>query len=288
MIKRASRSTRRLVATSLAALAPAAFATLCWAAAGCRCPAKKPPLDLAGVDRSDGRIPELVAPRARGVIKIDGRLDEPAWRQAGDTGPFVHPADGKPRPESPVNASARLTWDEQRLYCGFVVHDRAPSSPFARDDTDPHLWEQSSAVELMIQPGDPGDNRHYYEVQVDTAGAVWDTRFDDYNRPITGQPGRRRFGHQRWQSGIERAVVVDRAAGRYTLELAIPWRAFAPPADREVAVPPKVGDRWRINLYSFRDGQRESLAWSPTLRQGNFHRASRFGRVVFSGGKSER
>jgi hypothetical protein len=46
-------------------------------------------------------------------------------------------------------------------------------------------------------------------------------------------------------------------------------------------VPPRPGDTWRINLYSFRDGQRAALAWSPTLRRGNFHKASRFGRVVF-------
>jgi hypothetical protein len=36
-----------------------------------------------------------------------------------------------------------------------------------------------------------------------------------------------------------------------------------------------------MNVYSFRDGQRDSLAWSPTLGQGNFHFAPRFGRVIF-------
>jgi len=38
---------------------------------------------------------------------------------------------------------------------------------------------------------------------------------------------------------------------------------------------------WRLNLYTFRDGQRVSLAWSPVLGQGNFHRSSRFGRLRF-------
>jgi hypothetical protein len=36
-----------------------------------------------------------------------------------------------------------------------------------------------------------------------------------------------------------------------------------------------------MNFYSFRDGQRDSLAWSPIQGQGNFHRAARFGRVTF-------
>jgi hypothetical protein len=34
-------------------------------------------------------------------------------------------------------------------------------------------------------------------------------------------------------------------------------------------------------LYSFRDGQSQALAWSPLRREGNFHRAKRFGRLRF-------
>jgi hypothetical protein len=45
---------------------------------------------------------------------------------------------------------------------------------------------------------------------------------------------------------------------------------------------PSQGDVWRVNLYSFRDGQRQALAWSPILGEGNFHRASRFGRLRFA------
>jgi hypothetical protein len=49
-----------------------------------------------------------------------------------------------------------------------------------------------------------------------------------------------------------------------------------------VPVPPRPGDVWRANLYSFRDGQGDSLAWSFIRGEGNFHRSSRFGRVVFT------
>ena len=63
----------------------------------------------------------------------------------------------------------------------------APVAPFGRDDVDPHVWGKSSGIELMLQPGDPGDNRDYYELQVDVGGAVFDSHFDDYNAPITRQ-----------------------------------------------------------------------------------------------------
>ena len=230
-------------------------------------------------DRSDGVIPSVRAPRiSNGAIHIDGRLDEPAWQHAGETGAFVAPGDGRPVRGTDVNGSARITWDDANLYLGIVVDERTPASPFGRSDIDPHLWERASAVEVMLQPGDLGDNRDYYELQVDVNGAVWDTHFDDYNRPITMGPDGQRFGHQEWVAGVQRAVIVDQSAGHYTVEIAWPWASIV---GSRVAVPPHGGDAWRMNVYSFRDGQRDSMAWSPLLGQGNFHRATRWGRVVF-------
>jgi hypothetical protein len=241
---------------------------------------KRTSWDPPAPDRSGGEIPVLSARRVPdGTIRLDGRLDEAAWQAAGDTGGFVDPITGRPEPGSRVKGSARAAWDGRNLYLAFVIGDGDPVTPFAANEVDPHLWERSSAVEVMIQPGDPGNNSHYYELQVDPAGAVWDTRFDDYNRPITAGPdGRRRFGHQTWSSGVRKGIAVDRAAGRYTIELALPFSAFASP---NASAPPREGDVWRMNFYSFRDGQRDALAWSPTLGQGNFHLSGRFGRVRF-------
>jgi hypothetical protein len=78
----------------------------------------------------------------------------------------------------------------------------------------------------MLQPGNPGDNRDYYELQIDVNGAIWDTHFDDYNAPIVQGPGGQRFGHQEWIARVQRAVVVHRAAGRYSVEIAWPWSSL--------------------------------------------------------------
>jgi hypothetical protein len=67
----------------------------------------------------------------------------------------------------------------------------------------------------------------------------------------------------------------DRDEG-YVVEVRIPWTAF----DRARQVPPRLGDRWRINLYVME--QNGGVAWSPILRQGNFHKASRFGYVMWA------
>jgi hypothetical protein len=242
------------------------------ALAGCR--ARIP--GIAGEATIDG--PPARVPRFLERPAIDGKLDEAVWQTATVLGPFVDTGDGHAvRASHPVAATARIGWDEQRLYLGFVVADGQPVAPFHRDDPDPHLWASASAVEIMLQPGDPGDNRDYYEIQVDTAGAVFDTHWDNYLVPLSGSPVARVFGHQDWSCAAERAATV--VPGRsYTIEMALPWAALA---RGRTPIPPRAGDVWRLNLYSFRDGQRLALGWSPIRGQGNFHRSSRFGRVRF-------
>ncbi len=241
-------------------------------AAACR---REAPPPAAAPGSTTLRVPKV----ADGVIRVDGDLRDAAWASAASTGALVHPATGAMEPRSRVQGEARFAWSDTRLYVVVRVGDREPARPFAPTEDDPHLWERSSAVELMLQPGDPGDNRNYYEVQADTACAKWTTRFDDYNRPQTvDAQGRRRYGHQEWSPALECAARVG--PDGYVIELALPWRDVAEGA--RTAVPPREGDTWRANVYSFRDGQRDSLAWSPLRGEGNFHYAPRFGRLVFA------
>ena len=245
----------------------------------CGCSRKRSEPACPVVDRGGGDIPELRAAKLPGVaIKLDGKLDEAAWQAAECSGGFVNPGSGSPEPGSRVNAAAWMAWDDTNLYVAVRVEDPEAKSPFTPAEVDPHVWEQSSGIELMLQPGDPGDNREYFEVQIDVAGARWTTSFDDYNDPIIDGPGGKRFGHQEWEPEIVAGVAVEASAGRYTVEFALPWQDVK---STRFPVPPRPGDIWRMNLYSFRDGQAEALAWSPILGEGNFHRASRFGRVIF-------
>lgn len=242
--------------------------------------AKKPGWAAASASAVGGDATVAGAPapvgRFAGPPTLDGRLDDAAWAGATALGPFVDPGEGAADRSDLAGSFAKIGWDDQALYLGFVVPEGAPIAPFDRLQLDPHLWERSSAVEVMLQPGDPGDNRDYYELQFGTEGAVFDTHWDDYNFPITGSGADRVFGHQDWSSQATRAAVVEK--GFYAVELALPWRAFA--AGR-TPIPPRAGDVWRLNLYAFRDGQRVANAWSPIKRQGNFHRSARFGRIVF-------
>jgi hypothetical protein len=62
----------------------------------------------------------------------------------------------------------------------------------------------------------------------------------------------------------------------YTVEALLPWKAFA----KSTKVPPEIGSRWRVNFYAMQNNG--GVAWSPILKQGNFHKASRFGEILWA------
>jgi len=224
-------------------------------------------------------VPQLeVAQLKKGLrVRLDGKLTEDAWKGAADTTAFVNVATGQPDPASPVQGSAKMLWDEKNLYLGVTVKDQDLTGGFDKGQKDPHLWTKD-CVEIMVDPDGDGDNKDYYEIQVNPQNLVFDSQFEDYNRPRKEPDGP--FGHEEWSSKLESAVQLqgtlddskDKDEG-YVVEVRIPWASF----DKAKKVPPQPGSSWRLNVYAMHDNQ--GVAWSPILGQGNFHKAARFGRV---------
>ena len=213
-------------------------------------------------------------------INVDGKLDEPAWETAPVLGPFVDVATGKAADKSPVGGSAKMLWNDTNLYVAFQVTDTSITGGFPKTAKDPHLWTKDT-VELMVDPDGDGDNADYYEIQIGPQNLVFDSQFDKYNEPKTEPDGP--FGHEDWSSKLKSAVVLDGTIDKaedtdkgYTVEAAIPWKSFS----KAKQVPPALGDTWRMNVYAMQDNS--GVGWSPILGQGNFHKASRFGRVRFT------
>ena len=225
----------------------------------------------AGAEAPAGpALPSIDVNRAADIT-IDGKLDEPSWRSAQATAAFVKTMDGSP---ADFGVTAKLLWDDENLYIGFVVDDDYLKSEF--EDRDDHLWEQD-AVEVMLDPG--GDGRNYFELQVSPRNVVFDTRYDTRRNPGP-------IGHADWNAQIESAVEVAGTVGDddedegYTVEMAIRWASFAtgnPPASR-----PEAGQVWRANLYVMdarEEGSRAAGWSSPDV--GDFHVPSRFGSLRF-------
>jgi hypothetical protein len=237
----------------------------------------------AAPQNGDTPVPELVVPFEppnEKAMTIDGHLTEHQWRDAARAGPFVEPSTGSEAPAGSVRGEVRLFWNDKALFLGFTVEDRDVRGGFQAGAVDPHLWERDT-IEIMLDPDGDGDNRDYYEIQVNPQNLVFDSQFDGYNSPRGGPNGP--FGHEEWKSGIESAVAVhgtmddrsDTDRG-YTVEIALPWASLT----KAKAAPPRAGDTWRANFYAMEDNG--GSAWSPILNRGNFHRALRFGRLRFA------
>ncbi len=225
-------------------------------------------------------VPSVNAPFVGdAAMTIDGSLLDKGWRDAAHLGSFVGVSTGKPTERIHVQGDATIFWDESYFYVGFHVNDRKLRGGFPKDAVDPHLWERDT-IEIMIDPKGDGDNKDYFEIQINPQNLVFDSHFDDYNLPKGGPNGP--FGHEAWSSEVKSAVTVrgtldddsDTDSG-YTVEARFPWSAF----EGSAKVPPEDGDVWRMNFYAMENNG--GVAWSPIYGKGNFHKASRFGRVTF-------
>lgn len=216
------------------------------------------------------RPPPVLRANRGADITIDGETEEPSWREARTTGPFVNTGDGS---GAELEATARVLWDDEHLYVTWQIADDYVQNDL--DERDAELWTQD-AFEIMVDPD--GDGRNYFELQVSPTGQLFDTRYDSRRQP---QP----TGHTDWNPEVEVAVNVDGTANDdspdegWSGEIAIPWSAFG---DDQAA--PEGGTVWRVNFYVMdkrpADQGMRAVGWSPTMTN-DFHVPDRFGRVYF-------
>jgi hypothetical protein len=210
---------------------------------------------------------------AAGPIRIDGRIDEPAWAKAQALRDFAVFWQKRPAKTATV---ARLLWDDQYLYFSAEMED----SDLYADVTEANGMTWTNDVfELFFKPA--ADDRKYYEFQVNAAGTQLELFF-----PSRGSGGYQRFKAKRL--GMQSAVTLqgtlnhweDKDTG-WTVEGRIPWTAFQPTGGK-----PKAGAKWRFALcrydYSaaFEDPELSSTA---PLTQSSFHRYEDYGELTFVG-----
>jgi hypothetical protein len=220
-------------------------------------------------------------------INIDGNGSEAEWGAATSTGPFVDVGTGKTNTAIPVNGSAKVLWDDKNLYILVQVQESDFYTGFTNAKAQPEdftaagqpkLWTKDT-IEMMVDPDPLGDNVDYYELQINPQNKVFKSQFDTLQQPSGGPNGP--FGHEDWDPKLKSAVTIQKGPdGKptgYTVEAALPWAGYAKAANH----PPKSGDVWRVNFYAMKNNG--GVSWSPILGQGNFHKASRFGRVTWIG-----
>ncbi len=210
-------------------------------------PPTPPPLDIPEYVVP---IPSAEVPSAQGRVRIDGKLDEPAWRTASAVR-LSYTNTGAP---APVATTAYLAHDATNLYIAFECTE--PEQAKIRADVgmrDGPVFQDDS-VEVFIDP--TGRGKDYYHLATNTI----ETRFDQ------------KVTNPAWNGDWKTA---SKATGTgWTTEIAIPFSTL------EVARP-AAGAAWGINLTRNRTvtGSAEHLTWS--VPYGSFHTPERFGRIVF-------
>jgi hypothetical protein len=229
-----------------------------------------------------------VCGRARGPVEIDGRLDDPAWRDAPWTDPFVD-IEGDARPRPRFRTRAKMLWDDRFFYVAAELEEPHVWATLTRHDS---VIFHDNDFELFIDPD--GDNHEYYEVEINALNTEWDLFLPKPYRDGGGAvdrweiPGLKTVTHV--SGTLNDPSDIDRG---WSVELAIPWAALGEYAHRPA--PPRDGDQWRLNFsrvewrHEVRDGayrklpglREDNWVWSP---QGevDMHQPERWGYVQFS------
>jgi hypothetical protein len=172
--------------------------------------------------------------RATTPIRIDGNLDDAAWRDAAWTGDFVD-IEGAGHATPRYRTRVKMLWDDQYLYV-------------AAELEEPHVWatltEHDSVIfrdndfEVFLNPS--GDTLNYFEFEMNALNTGWDLFL---NKPYR-QGGK---ADDSWEiPGLLTAVHVDgtlndsrdRDRG-WSIEIAFPWSAFG---SRAPVKRPAAGD----------------------------------------------
>jgi hypothetical protein len=201
-------------------------------------------------------------------IKIDGRLNERAWTEAALVGDFLNNRDGS---SSKLTTEARVLYDDNFVYFAFRIVDKNIWATMRQRDQ--HLWlEEVAEVFLQADPAVP----NYIELEVNPLGTMLDIYLLDTRKPLHYESWNSE--KLQWAVSVNGTVDGKEDDRDWTCEIALPLEDIATAPHR----PPRVGDRWRMNLYRVeRLPEVEELAWSPTL-QDDFHVLPRFGELVFT------
>jgi hypothetical protein len=200
-----------------------------------------------------------VSYRAPSAPRLDGSLDDPAWRAAPWSDAFVD-IEGDRMPAPRFRTRMKMLWDDRYLYV-------------AAELEEPHVWAtitQRDAVifhdndfEMFIDPD--GDAKQYAELEINALNTVWDLFLE---KPY------REGGHAEdaWNiEGLRTGVRIhgtlndpaDTDSG-WTVTMALPWASLERASHTRAAPPPRPGQRWRIN-YS-------RVEWRTTVEGSGYHK----------------
>ena len=202
------------------------------------------------------RAPAAGSRRIRAVnapngVRVDGLLDDEAWRRAPVASGFVQtePGTGQPATE---NTEVRVVYDATTLYIGAYLHDREPDRIIVNDIKKDFSEIDQDDFEVVL---DTYLDRHNgYMFITNLVGAKADRQIAGEGREVNGS----------WDAVWD--VRTRRVSDGWTVEMAIPFRALR--------FDPTATTTWGVNFSRRIRRKNEIDSWAPIPREYNIMRLS--------------
>jgi hypothetical protein len=210
---------------------------------------------------------QIAAVRTVRAPRIDGRLDDEAWRPAAAAGGFVQrePEAGKPATEK---TEVRVLYDDENLYFGVRCFDSEPDRIVANEMRRDAELHGNDFFDILIDTFH--DSRNAFHFRTNPLGAEFDALIRDEGASI----------NKDWD-GIWTCRTAREAEG-WSIEIVIPFRTLRFGSDPHPT--------WGINFGRHVARKKEDSFWTPVLRDFGFmgqFKVSFFGHLVGLGNLSQ-
>lgn len=189
---------------------------------------------------------------------LDGNADDPSWSAAPWSEEFLDIEGPQHSPQPWLKTRMRMLWDQNCLYIGAKMEEPKLWATLTQRDS---VIFRDHDFEVFLDPDD--DNHQYVELEMNALNTVWDLLLP---RPYRdGGPAVDAFD----LAGLRTGVRLDGALNDplhpsrgWSATIAIPWSAIKALSSKPV--PPREGDRWRINF--------SRVEWDLDVVDGKFHK----------------
>jgi hypothetical protein len=233
--------------------------------AWCALAASACPLSAAAGDKSQN-VPSATEQNQRRVralriaepIKIDGRLDEPAWARAEAAADFrqEEPQEGAPATEK---TEVRILYDARNLYIGIRAWDSEPRRINARELLRDADFANDDKIEILLDTYH--DQRNAYRFTVTPLGTQQDAL-------ITDEATAEDSTNTAWDTAWTSEGRIDKDG--WTVEIAIPLSSLRF----------KEGlDTWGFNVARLIRRKNEETLWTSWQRSFGLERVSQAGNL---------
>ena len=222
----------------------------------------------AGLSLAPAELYRVEPRRTEQPPRLDGRLDEEAWRSAAVIDTFVQqePSEGDPATEATV---VRLLYDARALYIGVEAFDSRPEAVIATEmrRDSPRLLDEDN-FQIILDTFH--DRRSGYMFVISPLGAKLEQQVAEEGEG--GFPRQQQPEHQR---------ELGRRLGR-------PWPAARPRAGSRrspsrwspCASPPPSSQIWGANFMRNIRRKNEQIFWAPISKEYTLTRVSQAGTLT--------